>query len=65
MIGHMWRRWMAKRELRKLEADLSYYEQACILIRVIETNAELRQALRRALGITVAGTPRRKALEKR
>lgn len=65
MIGAMWRRWRVRRDLRKLEADLSYYEQACILIRVIETNADLRQALRRALGITIAGTRRRKAVETR
>lgn len=55
MIGAMWRRWRVRRDLRKAEADLSYYEQACIVIRTIETDPHLRQALRRALGVNMAG----------
>lgn len=61
MIGSMWRRWRVKRDLRTMTAELSYYEQACILIRTIEQDPNLRQALRRALGITVAGTRRKAA----
>lgn len=61
MIGAMWRRWRVRRELRTVAGELSQFEQACILIRVIETDAALRQSLRRALGITLAGTPRKAA----
>jgi hypothetical protein len=58
VIGQMWRRWRVKRDLRTLAGELSQFEQACVLIRVIEQDKDLRQALRRALGISVAGTPR-------
>ena len=47
--------------LRTLAGELSDYERACILIRVIETHPDLRQSLRRALGVTVAGTRRKAA----